>query len=228
MVVIRKTCLRVLAFCQINALSLTSLAIALMGLYLTITAQSDERAHKELLLRPDLSLEVQVRDYSVVIANRGLGPALITEMLYYLEGQCGAVDRRNLEGFVKIDVVSVGRSLTRFFSQQFTELTWGAWNSLQGIQSQLPLPTQIIAVGQQIALFKLEPELVVEVNKKLVDSGFGRRAAFNDEFVRHSMSMPLRVRYCSMSEKHCEASIVSSLPCQFKEIHTASIPILIR
>ena len=90
MVGVRKTLLN-LHFCRDNAVALASLPIAAMGLYLTITSQSEERAHKELLLRPDLNLNVRVHDYFVTVVNLGLGPALITDTLYYFEGQCGVV-----------------------------------------------------------------------------------------------------------------------------------------
>src|SRR6267378_1507683 len=115
---------RLLHFFRGNALALASLSIALMGLYLTITAQREERAHKELLLRPVLNIEVDVADYSVSIFNYGLGPAMITDTVYYLGGQCRAVNQTNVDQFVKTDLVKVGRDLSNFFVQQFAEAKW--------------------------------------------------------------------------------------------------------
>jgi hypothetical protein len=43
------------AFLSSNAMALSSLSIAGMGLYLTIPAQREDRAYKELLLRPAIS-----------------------------------------------------------------------------------------------------------------------------------------------------------------------------
>jgi hypothetical protein len=183
-----------------------------MGLYLTITAQREEREHKELLLRPDLSLNVEVRDYSVTVVNRGLGPALITDTLYYLDGRCGTLNRNNVE---KADGVGVLRGLGRFFYPQFSDLTWGEYKSTQGYQVTVPLPSEIISVGQEVPLFKLQPDLVEEIISKLHAAAGEKRAVFNDEFMRHSLTVPLALRYCSMSEKYCHASTVKNIPCQF-------------
>src|SRR6266404_1041852 len=76
MIDIRKKLRRLLGCFRNNALAIASLCIAAMGLYLTITSQSEERAHKELLLRPVLTADVQAGDYSVSVFNYGLGPAL--------------------------------------------------------------------------------------------------------------------------------------------------------
>jgi len=52
-----------------------------------------------------------------------------------------------------------------------------------------------------MAFFKLEPEVLAEVNARLLNLPRETRQAFYDEFTKHSTLVPLRLRYCSMSEK---------------------------
>jgi hypothetical protein len=212
---LRKIIFRVLNFCRDNApiiISLASLSIAWNSLNLTITAQREEREHKEFLLRPNLNLNVEVQDYSVTVVNRGLGPALITDTLYYLDGRCGTLNRDNVE---RADIVNIVRGLGRFFHPQFSELMWDEYKSTQGFLIRVPLPNEIISVGQEVALFKLEHDLVEEVNSKLHAFPGGKRASFNDAFARLSMVVPVAVRYCSLSEKYCHAPTSQNIPCQF-------------
>jgi hypothetical protein len=103
-----------LNFFRDNALALASLSIAVMGLYLTITAQREERAHKELLLRPVLQLEAEVGNFSVSLFNHGLGPALITDGLYYFDNRCRAVNSTNVEEFIETDLIKVRLDLFNF------------------------------------------------------------------------------------------------------------------
>jgi len=110
---------KLLNFFRDNAIAVASLSIALMGLYLTITAQREERAHKELLLRPALLLTTEVGDYSVALVNHGLGPALITDGLYYFDDRCRAVNSTNLEEFMETDLIKVRLDFFNFFTQQF-------------------------------------------------------------------------------------------------------------
>ena len=195
---------KLLNFFRDNAIALASLSIAMMGLYLTITAQREERAHKELLLRPVLQLEADVGNYSVSLLNHGLGPALITDSLYYFDGRCHAVNNTNMEEVMQTDIIKVGRYFTNFFIEQFNAVKWkDGWKSSQVTRTTVPFPSQIVAVGQAFTIFKLESEFAMEVHSKLSDLGDETRQTVNDEFLRHSFSLPLLLRFCSMSEQYC-------------------------
>jgi hypothetical protein len=195
---------KLLHFFRDNAIALGSFSIAVMGLYLTITAQREERAHKELLLRPVLMLDAQVSNYSVAIANHGLGPALITDALYYFDGRCHAVSNMTMDEIVKTDAVKVTRAFGNYFVQQFEAVKWkDGWKSPPGVRTGVPFPSQIVAVGQEITIFGFEPEGAKAVSSRLFDLGYDTLDAFNDEFVTRAFSMPLSLRYCSMSEQYC-------------------------
>ncbi len=195
---------KLLNFFRDNALTLASLSIALMGLYLTITAQREERAHKELLLRPELLLTAEVGDYSVALINSGLGPALITDGLYYFDDRCRAVNRMNLEEFMETDLIKVRLDFYNFFTQQFETTKWkDGFKSTMVTVSTVPFPSQIVAVGQELTIFKLDSDFAKEVRSKLVDLGDETQRAFKDEFLRRSFSLPVAFRFCSMSEQYC-------------------------
>jgi hypothetical protein len=68
------------------------------------------------MIRPDLNLNVEVHNFSVTVVNRGLGPALITDTLYYLDGQCGTLSRNNV---AQADLVKISRGVGRFFFRNF-------------------------------------------------------------------------------------------------------------
>jgi hypothetical protein len=198
---------KLLHFFRDNAIALASLSIAVMGLYLTITAQQEEREHKELLLRPALNLEVRPGTYSVSFFNHGLGPAQITDTIYVLDGQCHFMNRANSFEFAKTDFPKVERYFSNYFIRPF-EALWkdGVKSPLKSpavFGSAVPLPGMIVAVGQEFNIFKLEREIATEVYSTLHSSGLETRYAFDDEFVRHATSMPLSIRYCSMSEQYC-------------------------
>src|ERR1035437_3828065 len=85
-----------------SILAISSLLIAGMSLYLTIQAQDDDRTYKELLIKPSLALRAHTVDWSVAIANDGLGPAQIKDIIYQFGGDCismidpdGGISRTN-------------------------------------------------------------------------------------------------------------------------------------
>ncbi len=195
---------KLLNFFRDNAIAVASLSIALMGLYLTITAQREEREHKELLLRPALLLTAEVGDYSVSLVNSGLGPALITDGLYYFDDRCSAVNRTNLEEFMQTDLIKARRDFGNFFIQPFATVKWkDGWKSSQVTRSTVPFPSQIVAVGQELTIFKLGSEFATEVRSQLSHLEDETVQTFKDEFLKHSFSLPLALRYCSMSEQYC-------------------------
>jgi hypothetical protein len=67
----------------------------------------------------------------------------------------------------------------------------------------VPSPSQIVAVGQELTIFKLGSEFATEVRSKLADLGDETQQAFKDEFLTHAFLLPVAFRFCSMSEQYC-------------------------
>src|SRR5258708_17572114 len=113
---------------------------------------------------------------------------MMTDTVYYLGGQCRAVNQTNVDQFVKTDLVKVGRDLSNFFVQQFAEAKWkDDWKSSPAFRVTMPLPSQIVTVGQGSIIFKLDAEVATEVHAKLRDLGVETRQIFNDQLVTRSV-----------------------------------------
>lgn len=69
-------------------IAISSLFIAGLSLYFTIHAQNDDRAYKELLIKPALAIRTHSVDFSVELASEGLGPAEIKAVAYQFGGEC--------------------------------------------------------------------------------------------------------------------------------------------
>ena len=214
---------KISGFLRNNALSLASAFIAAMGLlvawmslHLAITSQREEREHKELLLRPALVADVDLADYSVSVSNVGLGPALITDTLQYLDGQCIQVSRGNVDEFIRTNLSRAYQQIGRYFTEQMAA-KWKEeeFKSIPTFHVTVPLPSQIVAVGKDFSLFRLDTEAATEVKARVSQMKLETRNAFNDEFLRRLLSIPITVRYCSMSEMYCPAPVLHIIPCQF-------------
>src|SRR5260370_34040151 len=103
-------------------LAFSSVLIACLSLYLTIQAQDDDRTYKELLIKPSLALRGHTADWSVAIANDGLGPAQIKNIIYQPGGECismldpdGGVSRTN---YYKMQNALTSRFITAILSFQ--------------------------------------------------------------------------------------------------------------
>jgi hypothetical protein len=201
-------------FLRDNALALASLSIAIMGLYLTITSQMDERAHKELLLRPSLVLRVETNDYSVFLVNNGLVPALIRDAVYYVDGQCLALESQDRKPFMAENYTKVVQHVTECFSALVDEIKWKSdWQSAHVFRAAVPIPSQIIGVNSESIIYKLAPEFAKEFKNRLWAFGAPTQRDFNERFAKYALSMPLRIRYCSMSQNFCHTSVMDDLPC---------------
>jgi hypothetical protein len=69
-------------------IAIASLAIATFSLHLSIQSQKEDRAYKELMIRPDLQIGVSTDDFSILIANYGLGPAKVKDVAYRIGNDC--------------------------------------------------------------------------------------------------------------------------------------------
>lgn len=90
-----------------------------------------------------------------MVSNKGLGPALISDVLYYVDGCCHTMTSKNIEEFAETDLNHVIQYFGQFYIEQFQTTKWANnWTSPQGrgFKTELPLPSQIIAMGQGLAI----------------------------------------------------------------------------
>src|ERR1043166_3019055 len=197
---------RSLAFISRNGTTitaLTSLCIAALSLYVTIDNQIKERAHKELLLRPHLRFDPSTVDYSVRMVNDGLGPALITDTTYLMNGQCVKLGIDDTKDFSQSTYRKVVSDIGDHFIGPAIRLPWRDNSfisaSTQHAEPGIPLPGQIIGVKEDVILFRFVQPFHDVFMTKLAALPFDVRVAFDDRFMTTAATIPILIRYCSMS-----------------------------
>jgi hypothetical protein len=94
-----------------SIVAISSVAIALASLYLTIQAQKEDRTYKELMIRPSISISVHPHDFSVGFRNDGLGPARFEEIIYHLGGECLTMFEADGVSLSRDDYIKVRKGL---------------------------------------------------------------------------------------------------------------------
>jgi hypothetical protein len=159
---------KVITFLSSNAIALASLCIVFMGLYLTITAQREDREHKELMIRPSLIMHVEVDDFSFVLTNSGLGPAVIKDAVYRLDGKCIYPQNESAKTFAKDDYLEIVNYIDAGFGSLVDSAKWKSdFKVAPSSRVAMPLPTQIMAVGEQLVMYKSGSEFTSELHSKL-------------------------------------------------------------
>jgi hypothetical protein len=187
-----------------SILAISSLLIAGMSLYLTIQAQDDDRTYKELLIRPSLALRAHTVDWSIAIANDGLGPAQIKDIIYQIGGDCismidpdGELSRTN---YYKVENALRTRFITDIFSFQIPSTSPAALTT----RGQVLLPGTIIAVGKEIVLFRIDDTSLETLKSKLNALEMNFHQSLLEKFSALALTLPISIKFCSMSEKYCK------------------------
>jgi hypothetical protein len=76
------------------------------------------------------------------------------------------------------------------------------------------LPGQIIGVKEDVILFRFVQPFHDVFMTKLAALPFDVRVAFDDRFMTTAATIPILIRYCSMSGRYCYAR-PHTLPCDF-------------
>jgi hypothetical protein len=211
--------IRLMAHKHLNSiLSIISLCIASLSLYLSVTTQIDDRSYKELMLRPNVQLSVGERgDFSVDLINRGLGPALVMKSIYYLNGECLSFSDAS-----NISVTNYQRAvedLDMKFRDIFRSVLWPSpLSTRMGSHASLPVASTVISVGQELNIFRLEQAYAREFSSRSHDLHPDTWRQVTKQFVQLADTLPLRTRYCSISGRFCQDDHNRPLvPCDLGE-----------
>jgi hypothetical protein len=179
-----------------------------MGLYLTISTQREDREHKELMIRPSLDMEVDESDFSIVLINKGLGPAVIKHVVYRLDDKCISPSKADLRYFISNSYSKTNYYIGHRFHSLLDSVQWrNDFKTSFGSNGGLPTPGQLIASGKDLLIYKVNAEFAAELHAKLWELGAATHRSFMDNFVTYAISVPIGIRYCSMSGVYCYASV---------------------
>jgi hypothetical protein len=213
----------VLSFISRNSatiIALASVSIACFSLFVTIDSQKRDRDYKELLLRPHLQVDPSTGDYSVRLVNKGLGPALITDTAYFMNGQCVKLIIEDMsKDFSQSTYRKVISDIGARFITPAIRLPWHD-NSFFSATTRhaepgIPLPRQIIAAKDDVILFRFVQPFFDVFITKLGELPFDVRATFDDTFMTTAASLPILIKYCSMSGQYCWARPHDLPSCDF-------------
>ncbi len=139
-----------------SIIAMSSLMIAGFSLYLTIHAQSQDRAYKELMIKPALALGADTVDFSLFLSNDGLGPAEIRNVVYYFNGRCLSMLQPDGININRAEYMEVSQAIkTRVLNDTFSLPIFEPFEALD-TKVKVLLPDSIIGSGKEWVLFKID------------------------------------------------------------------------
>jgi hypothetical protein len=175
------------------------------GSVIAISSLYDDRTYKELLIKPSLALRAHTVDFSIAIANDGLGPAQIKDIIYQFGGECismldpdGGISRTN---YYKVQNALTSRFITDIFSFQIPNTSPTALNT----RGQVLLSNTIIGVGKEVVLFRIDDTSFEMLKSKLDALEMKFHQSLLNKFTALALTLPISIKFCSMSEKYCKA-----------------------
>jgi hypothetical protein len=80
----------------------------------------------------------------------------------------------------------------------------GCWSDGYIESVSVPLPTSIIGVDKELVIFRMGAEHAMELRLKLFALGPNISKSFDQKFIKYAVSIPIGVKYCSMSGLYCK------------------------
>ena len=193
--------------------SVTSVAIAMMALFLTIYNARLDRQYKELSIRPYLHLDVETSDFHVGVMNTGLGPAEIISVATKFEpDKCTIFYRR--EKLPSDDVTKAAEKtlevlapINAYFADPLAQLLQPdlVWEPPKApkLYSRTLTPGEIIPPGKEVIIFEVQKETLEVMQKKLQTL---KGADYNNiihRFISRAQSIPYYVHFCALTREYC-------------------------
>lgn len=187
-----------------SIVALASLVIAVPSLWFTVEAQREERAYKELMIRPYVGKKVDTGDFSVGLYNLGLGPGIIVGIAVKMGEQCFASTDLNRW---RTKAGEYQQYLMRSLAQEvllkppWNDARWGTKALVPEIRMSQPLLGYMIPAGGHIDIVRIEnyETLNAEIRKDGEDAFSSYKAAFN----AWGENLPIDLFICSMTHLYC-------------------------
>jgi len=189
-------------------ISFLSLGVAALSLYFSISTQRIDRLYKEISIVPRLGIKVDTDDFSISLANVGLGPAIITRVRFGIAGKCyDSIDTKNHEDRLR----------------EFTEsvLTYGVYKDVipHRTRDNKPLVLPItqhrfgegttIRQGDTYPYITVDPVAIKDIRALERVEVIAIKQRFSDAVAQ----IPLSIVYCSVTELFCDVTGTNNDMC---------------
>jgi hypothetical protein len=144
-----------------------------------------------------------------------LGPAVIKNAVYRMDDKCVSATTDDRRTFLQENYAKITNYIGNGFGSLIDTIKWTKeFKATPGARVAIPVPSQVIGADKQIIIYKMFPEFANELNAKLWELGPQVHRGFVEKFMRHALSIPLNIRYCSMSGAYCyTSSPETNKPC---------------
>jgi hypothetical protein len=190
-------------------IAIASLAIATFSLQLTIQSQKEDRAYKELMIRPDLQIGVSTDDFSIWFENHGLGPAKVKDVAYRIGNDCiSLMDSHD------VSVTKIVRVFSDVRARILGDVLDAATSNTQIVDEINPVvPGTVISVGNRVAFFRVTEQSLEALHEKINEWGPTLAKNLREKFLAQAMRIPIAMAYCFMSGMYCEHAGPSAKNC---------------
>lgn len=204
---------RALWFVAANAaviIALSSLFVAGLSLYFAIEAQRIDLAYKELSIRPILSIEANVSDFDIQLRNAGYGHAVISRVVFGLDGRCFDSDIDDNASYDLAYEKFQAWMLSDVFGSSFSQETKKPINA-DALITVRPIDRgAVIRAGETFRMFYLEPGTLKVLNTMEPEPLTKARNAFSLAVSQ----LPFRLDYCSATGEFCGYIDTNNNYCQ--------------
>lgn len=179
------------------ATSILSLLVAALALWYTVDAQQRDQEHRELSIRPLLTVTSDTGNFRFVVENVGPGHAEIIAVFVYDREKCARADMSTPYVLAHELAESFEKRTTQFLRDTLAEYQKRSKRAINHmIQTRSLYVGDFIPPGRQVVLFELLPEAKDEIQKHNL------WLAAKEEFSKSDLT-GIGYRFCSVSRKYC-------------------------
>jgi hypothetical protein len=139
-------------------------------------------------------------DFSVRVKNRGLGPAWIKRIGGIFGGQCYRFDERDNQAWADFHVNQVVPFVLARLDTALREAGIKLAGRLQARAAMLS-PSSLVHKDEEMIIVSLENESAAVITKLIREHQ--AESEITKKFTAITLSMPLVMQYCSITEKWC-------------------------
>lgn len=180
--------------------AVSSMVIASLSLYFTVNAQRTDLEYKEISIQPRLAMMGLSENMSLSIRNVGLGPAIVKQIDMLVAGKCVTSYGKSQEEWATLHTKFGYEILPELYSKTLPPMPWKKGGKTRyNVEFNLINPGDAVRAGEDVYFVKLDEGTLKELSQVDIDDFAKAKSAF---YVA-AVAVPLRVEYCSATERMC-------------------------